>query len=236
MKITLQEVEIPKILKDCIFQIINYNFEPFRKIVFGINKDIKEEAIREVIDNLQFEKIILLPENYMIAGHTDYSGRIYIYDQLNKIIENLKNKNYNDLDEDDFYLLAVMIREIGHLLKIEASKTLNSSKNQANPFIRSPRECILFEDENKLKELYPEAGCYLEIEIFGSVIESGAHLESSDNSHTASENAQILFQKIKSKEKINTILLKNMKIRIAMNKHFGYHHPYEIRHILMVNL
>lgn len=226
------EIKIPEIMKECIKTLINYNCEPFRKIITGINPKIHEEQIQKLIQSVFYANIFFLPDYFPEAGLTDYSGRIYITSQCNNTFQNLTNKSYEDLDEYDFYLLAILIHEFAHWLKIAATKTIN---NVEDPLAKSPRDCLLYEDEDRKIELYPEAGCYVEVEMFGSIIESAEHLESSDHSNTAAQNAKILFEKIRKKEKIMLETMKNLKVRISLNKHFAHHHPFEIRHIAAVH-
>jgi len=181
---------------------------------------------------LEETKIHLLPMNLDVAGFTDYSGRIYLNFQFESIIIQANQKNFQKLNEKDFYLLACVFHEYGHKAKLLASKTLDPFLNKEDPFITSPRECMLYFDESKTIELFPEAGCFVEIEIFGSIIQEAQQLASIDGSKSAEQNAQLLFLKIEKNEKLGMPLLKQMNIQIAMNKLLSFNNLRATRHMM----
>ena len=227
-----KQISLPKILTGCIHNILANNFSPFSKIITGINKNIKETQFEEFRKSLEESTFFLLPMSLDIAGFTDYSGRIYINFQFEEVILQANQKTLQELNENDFYLLVCLIHEYGHKIKLLASKTLDSLLNKADPFISSPKECMLFFEDSKTTELFPEAGGFVEIEIFGSVIQEAQQLASIDGSKSAEQNAHSLFLKMEKNEKLDMQLLKQMKIQISMNKLLSLNNPRAVRHMM----
>jgi len=148
-----------------------------------------------------------LPASFTITGHTDFSGNIYISNEFKRVIENEIEIEKND---KSFLCLATLCHEImGHFFKL-----LFGNKKYMN----TPRYCMLYND--KKQELYPDAGCFMEIMLFGSVINSVSQIEG---------KSQLLFEKIIKKQKITENYLNELKIPISHNKEDCLH-PVEYKH------
>jgi len=145
----------------------------------------ENDVERELLNAISNKKYYYLPATLEITGHTDFSGNIYISNEFKRVIENEIEIEKND---KSFLCLATLCHEImGHFFKL-----LFGNKKYMN----TPRYCMLYND--KKQELYPEAGCFIEIMLFGSVINSVSQIEG---------KSQLLFEKnYKERKKLLKII------------------------------
>ena len=224
----LNTLDIPKYLLSFAKKIIKMNSDSFKSIIKGINTSFDDKSMEEIMNSTIYEKAFLLPKEYQITAHTDYAGNIYFNSDFGDISYLLEaKKSLDELDEGDFFFLVSYVHEYAHKVKIMATQ----KDNKLDPLVKSPRDCMLYQDESKTIQLYPEAGCFIEVEAFGSVIDSKSSIKSPFDFNSGKKNAVKLFSLIESGVRVTTNVLKGMSIPIAMNKecHFG-NHPYKIKH------